>query len=122
MISYLNDVAYELCDFYDITCCYGQKKKLFSFQCENSVDSKIATILKGGCLEYGLEQCDQCAAFMGAYEIFNFIIENLRLVIWLVMRVNIGNILDEELRIRGRGCRMNSKVEDQTNKMKLDAY
>jgi hypothetical protein len=75
MISYLNDVAYELCDFYDITCCSGQKKKHFSFQCANSVDSKIATILKGGCLEYGLEQGDQYAAFMGAYEIFHFIIE-----------------------------------------------
>jgi hypothetical protein len=30
------------------------------------------------------------------------------------MRVNLGNVLDEGLRIGGRGRRMNSKVKDQT--------
>jgi hypothetical protein len=36
------------------------------------------------------------------------------------MRFNMTNFLDEELRIGGRGRRMNSKVKDQTNKGKLD--
>jgi hypothetical protein len=30
MISYLNYVASELCDFYDITCCSRKKTLLFS--------------------------------------------------------------------------------------------
>jgi hypothetical protein len=34
-------------------------------------------------------------------------------------RVKLGNVLDEGLRIVGRGHRMNSKVKDQTNKAKL---
>jgi hypothetical protein len=33
----------------------------------------------------------------------------------------LGNVLDEGLRIGGRGRRMNSKVKVQTNKTKLDA-
>jgi hypothetical protein len=37
-------------------------------------------------------------------------------------RINLGNVLDEGLRIGGRGRRMNSKVKDQTNKAKLDVY
>jgi hypothetical protein len=36
------------------------------------------------------------------------------------MRVNLDNVLDEGLRIGGRGRRMNSNVKDQTNKAKLD--
>jgi hypothetical protein len=56
MISYLDDVASELCDFYVVTCCSREIKKHFSFQCENNVDPTIATILQGGFLEYGLEQ------------------------------------------------------------------
>jgi hypothetical protein len=36
-------------------------------------------------------------------------------------RVNSTNVLDEGLRIGGRGCQMNSKVTFQTNKAKLDA-
>jgi hypothetical protein len=36
-----------------------------------------------------------------------------------VMRVNLNNVLDEGLRIGGRGRRINSKVKDQTNKAKL---
>jgi hypothetical protein len=35
------------------------------------------------------------------------------------MRVNLNNVLDERLRIGGRGRQMNSKVRDQTNKAKL---
>jgi hypothetical protein len=35
------------------------------------------------------------------------------------MRFNLGNVLDERVRIEGRGRRMNSKVKDQTNKAKL---
>jgi hypothetical protein len=31
-------------------------------------------------------------------------------------RVNSANVLDEGLRIGGIGCRMNSKVKDQSNK------
>jgi hypothetical protein len=38
------------------------------------------------------------------------------------MRVNLDNVLNEGLKIGGRGCRMNSKVNDQTNKAKLDVY
>jgi hypothetical protein len=38
-----------------------------------------------------------------------------------MMRVNSANVLDEGLRIGGRGRRMNSKVKVQTNKAKLDA-
>jgi hypothetical protein len=38
-----------------------------------------------------------------------------------LMRVNSANVLDEGLRIGGRGCQMNSKVKIQTNKAKLDA-
>jgi hypothetical protein len=34
-------------------------------------------------------------------------------------RVNLDNVLDERLRIGGRGRQMNSKVKDQTNKAKL---
>jgi hypothetical protein len=34
MISYLNDVASELCYFYDITGCSVQKEEHFSFQCD----------------------------------------------------------------------------------------
>jgi hypothetical protein len=40
----------------------------------------------------------------------------------MVMRVNLGNALDEGLRIGGRGRQMNSKIKDQTNKAKLDNY
>jgi hypothetical protein len=36
-------------------------------------------------------------------------------------RVNSANVLDEGLRIGGRGRRMNSKVKIQTNKAKLGA-
>jgi hypothetical protein len=36
-------------------------------------------------------------------------------------RINSANVLDEGLRIGGRGRRMNLKVKDQTNKAKLDA-
>jgi hypothetical protein len=43
-------------------------------------------------------------------------------VVCWVTAVNIGNILDEELRIRERWRQMNSKVKDQSNKAKLDAY
>jgi hypothetical protein len=39
-----------------------------------------------------------------------------------LMRVNSANVLDEGLRIGGRGRRMNSKVRIQTNKAKLDVY
>jgi hypothetical protein len=38
-----------------------------------------------------------------------------------VTRVNSANVLDEELRIGGRGRWMNSKVKIQTNKAKLAA-
>jgi hypothetical protein len=38
------------------------------------------------------------------------------------MRVNLGNVPDEGLRIKGRGHGMNSKVKDQKNKAKLDVY
>jgi hypothetical protein len=37
------------------------------------------------------------------------------------MRVNSANVLDEGLRIRVRGRRINSKVMIQANKEKLDA-
>jgi hypothetical protein len=40
----------------------------------------------------------------------------------MVTRVDLSNLLDEGLRIGGRGRRMNSKVKDQTNKAKLDVY
>jgi hypothetical protein len=39
----------------------------------------------------------------------------------LLMRVNSANVLDEGLRIGGRGRQMNSNVKDLTNKAKLDA-
>jgi hypothetical protein len=39
---------------------------------------------------------------------------------WLT-RVNSANVLDEGLRIGGRGRWMNSKVKIQTNKAKHDA-
>jgi hypothetical protein len=38
------------------------------------------------------------------------------------MRVNLGNVLDEGLRIGGRGRQINSKVKDRSNKAKLDVY
>jgi hypothetical protein len=38
-----------------------------------------------------------------------------------VKRVSSANVLDEGLRIRGRGLQMNSKVEIQTNKAKRGA-
>jgi hypothetical protein len=38
-----------------------------------------------------------------------------------VTRVNSANVLDEELRIGGRGRQMNSKVKIQKNKAKLGA-
>jgi hypothetical protein len=38
-----------------------------------------------------------------------------------LMRVNSANVLDEGLRIGGRGRWMNSKVKIQTNKVKLGA-
>jgi hypothetical protein len=38
-----------------------------------------------------------------------------------LMSVNSANVLDEGLRIGGRGRRMNSKVKVQTNKAKLGA-
>jgi hypothetical protein len=38
------------------------------------------------------------------------------------MRVNSANVLDEGLRIGGRGHRMNSKVRIQANKAELDVY
>jgi hypothetical protein len=38
-----------------------------------------------------------------------------------VTRVNSTNVLDEGLRIGGRGCWMNSKVKIQTKKARLDA-
>jgi hypothetical protein len=75
MISYLNDVATELCDFYDITCCSKQKNKHFNFWYGDNDDPAIATILKGGYLDYGLEQGNQYVAFMGSYEIYSLIIE-----------------------------------------------
>jgi hypothetical protein len=37
-----------------------------------------------------------------------------------VMRVNLANVLDEGLRIGGRGRQMNSEIKIQTNKAKLD--
>jgi hypothetical protein len=37
-----------------------------------------------------------------------------------LQRVSSANVLDEGLRIEGRGRRMNSKVKIQTNKAKLD--
>jgi hypothetical protein len=37
-------------------------------------------------------------------------------------RVNLGNVLDEGLRIGRRGRQMNSKIKDQTNKAKLNVY
>jgi hypothetical protein len=37
-----------------------------------------------------------------------------------VTRVNLANVLDEGLRIRGRGRQMNSKVKTQTNKAIFD--
>jgi hypothetical protein len=39
-----------------------------------------------------------------------------------VTRVNSANVLDKELRIRGKGRQMNSKVKDQTNYAKRDAW
>jgi hypothetical protein len=39
----------------------------------------------------------------------------------MLMRVNSANVLDEGLRIGGRGRQMNLKVKVQTNKAKLDA-
>jgi hypothetical protein len=39
-----------------------------------------------------------------------------------VTRVSLANVLDEGLRIRGRGNWMNSKVKIQTNKAKRGAY
>jgi hypothetical protein len=51
------------------------KNKQFGFQCENNDDPAIATILKGGYLNYGLKQGKQYAAFMGTYEINSFIVE-----------------------------------------------
>jgi hypothetical protein len=38
-----------------------------------------------------------------------------------VTRVNSANVLDEGLRIGGRGCQVNSNVKIQTNKAKLGA-
>jgi hypothetical protein len=46
---------------------------------------------------------------------------NLAVYCSLGERVNSANVLDEELRIGGRGLRMSSKIKDQTNKIKLDA-
>jgi hypothetical protein len=37
-------------------------------------------------------------------------------------RVELDNVLDEGLRIRRRGRRINSKVKIQINKAKLDVY
>jgi hypothetical protein len=37
----------------------------------------------------------------------------------ILTMVNLGNVLDEGLRIGGRGHQMNSKVKTQTNKAKL---
>ena len=75
MIRYLNDVATELCDFYDRTCCSKQKDKHFSFQCKNNIDPTIASHLNGGFVKYGLEQSNQYSTFLGAYDIFSFISE-----------------------------------------------
>jgi hypothetical protein len=36
-----------------------------------------------------------------------------------LMRVNLANVLDEGLRIGGRGRRMNSKLRFQTNKANI---
>jgi hypothetical protein len=38
------------------------------------------------------------------------------------MMVNSANVLDEGLRIGGRGHQMNSKIKIQTNKAELDVY
>jgi hypothetical protein len=38
------------------------------------------------------------------------------------MRVELDNVLDEGLRIKGRGRQINSKVKIQSNKAKLDVY
>jgi hypothetical protein len=40
----------------------------------------------------------------------------------LLTRVNPANVLDEGLRIGGKGRQMNSKVKDQTNKARFDVY
>jgi hypothetical protein len=52
----------------------SRKIKTSSFSVRIMLVPAIATILKG---------C-RYAAFMGAYEIYSFISENLRLVLWLV--------------------------------------
>jgi hypothetical protein len=41
---------------------------------------------------------------------------------YLLTRVNSANMLDNGLRIGGRGRRMNSKVRMQANKAELDVY
>jgi hypothetical protein len=75
MMSYWKDVATKLCDFNDIICCSRQKNKHFGFYCENNVDPAIVTILKVGYHEYDIEQGNQYATFVGAYELISFINE-----------------------------------------------
>jgi hypothetical protein len=47
---------------------------------------------------------------------------NLLVSYYKLTRINLGNVLDEGLRIGGRGRWMNSKVKDETNKTKFDVY
>jgi hypothetical protein len=53
-----------------------------------------------------------------ALELFR-ILDKGALLTCQLTRVNLGNILDEGLRIGGKGRRMNSKVKDQIKKAKL---
>ena len=72
-IHRLQCYAWNLCERYDITCCYENPKKDLPDQCEFSDNGIVSLYAKGVYSYYDVQQIEEFVAFKGAYEIASLI-------------------------------------------------
>ena len=65
--------AWNLCYYYDFTCCSENPKKHLPYQCEFIDNGILSSYAKGVYSYYDVQQIEEFVAFKGAYEIASLI-------------------------------------------------
>ena len=72
-IHRLQCYAWNLCYYYDFTCCSENPKKHLPYQCEFIDNGILSSYAKGVYNYYDVQQIEEFVAFKGAYEIASLI-------------------------------------------------
>jgi hypothetical protein len=75
LIRCLNEIAKELCELHDISCCNELYYKHLSYQCKCNSNSIIASYQKNKFMHIDIKLVEQFVAFFGAFEVDSLIDE-----------------------------------------------